>query len=305
MNVKVNGVDADGATQSPPLTCGLVMPISAIDGCTADHWLEVKSIISEAIESIQSPRFISQLVSDAQDVGVIQKRIVQGIYNSDIVVCDVSAKNANVMFELGMRLAFDRPVVIVKDDKTDYSFDTGVVEHISYPRDLRFSRIVAFKELLAQKVKATYEASKNDQNHSFLKSFGSFTVAQVPTTEVTPWQAVLDRLDEVQAELWRMRRSGSGLKVRPSSSVVEYLGMTEVVLANEMLATLKAMRFDDPDLLLMPSPSLLQKVLNRSGDNMLPGVNEDVLSRALSLACMNLAAQVAPQAGAGESDAAS
>ena len=112
------------------LNCGLVMPISAIDGCTAEHWAEVKAIIQDALESIPAPKFLAKLVSDADDVGVIQKRIVQGVYSSDVVVCDVSCKNPNVMFELGLRLAFDKPTVIIKDDKTDYSFDTSVIEHL-------------------------------------------------------------------------------------------------------------------------------------------------------------------------------
>jgi hypothetical protein len=34
-------------------------------------------------------------------------------------LCDVSGKNANVMFELGLRLAFDNPTIIIKDDKTE------------------------------------------------------------------------------------------------------------------------------------------------------------------------------------------
>lgn len=34
------------------LKCGIIMPISAIDGCTAEHWSEVKAIIIDAIETI-------------------------------------------------------------------------------------------------------------------------------------------------------------------------------------------------------------------------------------------------------------
>ena len=142
------------------------MPISAMEGCSAEHWVEVKAIISEAIHAIADPSFVVRLVSDADDVGVIQKRIVQNVYASDIVVCDVSGKNPNVMFELGMRLAFDKPTVIVKDDKTDYSFDTGVIEHLGYPRDLRFGRMVAFKQALAEKVVATYKTARDDPKHS-------------------------------------------------------------------------------------------------------------------------------------------
>jgi hypothetical protein len=131
-----------------------------------------KTLITEAVEGITVPKFNVRLVSDADDVGVIQKRIVQNIYTSDIVVCDVSAKNPNVMFELGMRLAFDKPTVIVKDDKTDYRFDTGIIEHVPYPRDLRFNRIVTFKSSLADKIVATYNAAKADPQYStFLKNF--------------------------------------------------------------------------------------------------------------------------------------
>ncbi len=96
-----------------PLECGIVMPISSIDGCSSEHWSEVKAIIIDAVSGIDSPEFSARLVSDADDVGVIQKRIVQGVYSADVIVCDVSGKNPNVMFELGMRLAFDRPTVII------------------------------------------------------------------------------------------------------------------------------------------------------------------------------------------------
>ena len=114
-------------------------------------------------------------MSEAEEIGVIQKRIVQNVYNDDIVVCDVSGKNPNVMFDLGMRRAFDKPTVIVKDDMTDYSFDTAVIEHIPYPRDLRFTKIVEFKKKLAEKVSNTHKASVEDPQHSpFLKRLGSF-----------------------------------------------------------------------------------------------------------------------------------
>ena len=98
--------------------CGVVMPISTIDGCNEAHWLEVFAIISDAVTAAG---FAANMVSDADHVGIIQKRIIQNLYDNPIVVCDVSGKNPNVMFELGMRLAFDKPTIIIKDDKTSYS----------------------------------------------------------------------------------------------------------------------------------------------------------------------------------------
>jgi len=119
----------DEAQDDKP-TCGIVMSISAIDGCSEAHWSEVHDILNEAISDAG---FESNLVSNADDVGIIQKRIIQNLYDNPVVVCDVRAKNPNVMFELGMRLAFDRPTIIIKDDKTSYSFDTSPIEHLEYP----------------------------------------------------------------------------------------------------------------------------------------------------------------------------
>lgn len=78
--------------------CGIIMPISAIDNCSEQHWIDVKNIL---IDTIQSAGFEANLVSNADDVGIIQKRIIQNIYDNPIIVCDVSGKNPNVMFELG------------------------------------------------------------------------------------------------------------------------------------------------------------------------------------------------------------
>jgi hypothetical protein len=125
-----------------------------------------------------------------------------------IVVCDVSGKNPNVMFELGMRLAFDKPTIIVKDETTTYSFDTSAIEHIEYPRDLRFAKIVEFKEKLAQKIKATYEKSTTDQNYTtFLKHFGEFKVAKIEQKEVSGQEYIIDELRSIRSTMRRLERS--------------------------------------------------------------------------------------------------
>jgi hypothetical protein len=192
----------ENATPNPERPkCGVVMPISICDGCSEQHWSEVKAIICDSLESAG---FSTNLVSDADDVGIIQKRIIQNLYDNPIVVCDVSGKNPNVMFELGMRLAFDKPTIIVKDDKTSYSFDTSPIEHLEYPRDLRFSRIVDFKRNLAEKVKATTMKAETDSSYTtFLKHFGKFSVAKLQTTEISKEDFIIEELRELRRLLAR------------------------------------------------------------------------------------------------------
>ncbi|WCH29180.1 hypothetical protein [Aeromonas salmonicida] len=185
--------------------CGIVMPISSIDGCNESHWSDVLDIISEAIEETG---FEANLVSNSDEVGIIQKRIIQNLYDNPVVVCDVSGKNPNVMFELGMRLAFDKPTIIIKDDRTSYSFDTSPIEHLEYPRDLRFSKINDFKNKLSQKIQATYNKSTTDESYTtFLKNFGEFTVAKIEKKEVSGQEYIIDELRFLRATLRRLERS--------------------------------------------------------------------------------------------------
>lgn len=179
-------------SEEPLKTCGIVMPISALDDCSEQHWSDVFDILQNSIESAG---FRPNLVSNADEVGIIQKRIIQNLYENPIVVCDVSGKNPNVMFELGMRLAFDKPTIIVKDDKTSYSFDTAPIEHLEYPRDLRYADIVEFKGELARKISSTYKKASEDKEYTtFLKNFGTFTVAKLDTKEVDKEEFILDEL---------------------------------------------------------------------------------------------------------------
>lgn len=194
------------AEDNQKMICGVVMPISSIDGCNESHWADVLEIISEAIEEAG---FEANLVSNADDVGIIHKRIIQNLYDNPIVVCDVSGKNPNVMFELGMRLAFDKPTIIIKDDSTSYSFDTSAIEHLEYPRDLRFSKIIDFKEKLSQKICATYEKSASDPNYTtFLKHFGEFTVAKIDKKEVSGQEYILDELKNLRFAMRRLEQYG-------------------------------------------------------------------------------------------------
>jgi hypothetical protein len=184
--------------------CGIVMPISSIDGCPESHWVDVLDIISEAIELAD---FMPNLVSNGDDAGIIHKRIIQNLYDNPVVVCDVSGKNPNVMFELGIRLAFDKPTIIVKDDKTSYSFDTSSIEHLEYPRDLRFSKIVEFKQKLAEKIRATYEKAQNDPGYTtFLKHFGEFKVAKLEKKEVSSQEFIMDELRQIRDSIRKLER---------------------------------------------------------------------------------------------------
>lgn len=207
--------DAQDETTKPEQkkpVCGIVMPISSIEDCSARHWEEVKNIL---IDAISSAEYEANLVSDADDSGVIQKRIIQNLYSNEIVVCDVSCKNPNVMFELGMRLAFDKPTIIVMDNMTDYSFDTASIEHLIYPRDLSYYQIVDFKEKLCGKIIGTMRAAKQPGYTTFLQHFGEFKASAIEHREGSFNEVILEQISDLKDEVQALKQmSARSARVR-------------------------------------------------------------------------------------------
>lgn len=224
--------------------CGIVMPISPIDGCDEGHWNDVYEILKEAILMAD---FEGNLVSYADDVGIIQKRIIQNLYDNPIVVCDVSGKNPNVMFELGMRLAFDKPTIIIKDDRTTYSFDTSPIEHLEYPRDLRFSKIVEFKEKLAHKIRIISQKSIESAAYSpFLQHFGEFKVAKIDQKEVSGQEYIIDELKSIKLAMARIDRrnisSESARRLPPRSRIEDPSVSTDICLGGKNPSNLETVQ---------------------------------------------------------------
>lgn len=191
---KTDALDAD-VQEKNVLTCGIIMPIATMSpDYPESHWTDIRHIIDSAIKRAG---FIPRIVSDSEDSTIIHKSIINNIYNDPIIVCDVSNKNANVMFELGMRLAFNKPVVIIKDDKTGYSFDTSNIQHLGYRKDLRHNTVEKFIDDLANKIKATHEAPRQEDYQSFLSHFGKFEIATIENQSIKESEALQTLLEKM------------------------------------------------------------------------------------------------------------
>ncbi|WP_051882278.1 hypothetical protein [Chryseobacterium soli] len=224
--------------------CGLIMPIADTDGYPTGHWKEVKKIITSVAEDAG---FRTRLVSESEDVRVIQKTIVQNVFDDDIIICDVSSKNPNVMFELGLRFAFDKAAVIIKDDETGYSFDTSPVEHINYRKDLRFSSIEQFKKDLRSKLTATFEKSQEPNHSMYLQDFGKFVIKELHTKDVSPNEFILERLDELQESIQNIKIN----KANNSSNEITYARHTWANDKDFSLSALSKKFAESHDLMVM------------------------------------------------------
>jgi hypothetical protein len=171
--------DVANEVESAQRFCGIVRPIADMGNYTAKHWREVHNVIAEAVEPLG---YTLRLVSESDASGVILTEIVTNLYQDEMVIVDVSGRNPNVMFELGMRLAFEKPAIIVVDDDTPFSFDISPVKHIRYPRTLRYGDIVKFKADVAAAVTATLSVGPDKRN--YLQQFGPIKVTELGSQSV-------------------------------------------------------------------------------------------------------------------------
>ncbi len=58
--------------------------------------------------------------------------IAQSIKDSDLVLCEMSGKNPNVFYELGLAHALGKPVILVSQDKEDIPFDLRHIRVLLY-----------------------------------------------------------------------------------------------------------------------------------------------------------------------------
>lgn len=181
--------------------CGIVMPISGSDVTyTEPHWQRVKLVLEAAItDAGMKP----QPVWENQANDVIQARILKNLYENDLVVCDVSSRNPNVMLELGMRLSTKKPTILVADEDTVLPFDTSVIAHSFYQRDLEYNATSRFVANLTKTISALRAEVAAKKYVSFVENFHFETVTP-STVSVSLEQHYAEKFDDMEGSLRRI-----------------------------------------------------------------------------------------------------
>ena len=101
---------------------------------------------------------------DVLNTNHIALDILKKIIDSDMALCDLSNQNPNVLYELGIRQAFNKPVTLIKDSKTNRVFDIQGFRDLEYDENLRIDNVQEIVENLAEIIKITYADRENQVN---------------------------------------------------------------------------------------------------------------------------------------------
>jgi hypothetical protein len=143
------------------------MPIADPDGYDKGHFSKVyEDIFKPACEK---SNFKPIRADEVKQTNLIHLDILQKLIDSPMAICDLSSRNPNVLFELGLRQAFDKPTVLVQENGTPKIFDIAPLRYTEYRKELRYRDVLEDQESIAKAISATKEStSKGDGVNSIV-----------------------------------------------------------------------------------------------------------------------------------------
>lgn len=109
------------AAGSSKLTAFVIMPFVERDPKHSSGFFSevLRSLITPAARASE----FTVRTANRQGSDLIQSTIINDLIEADLVIADLTEHNPNVMFELGVRMAEDKPVVLIKAQGTGPLFD--------------------------------------------------------------------------------------------------------------------------------------------------------------------------------------
>ena len=93
------------AVEKEKPVCFVIMPISDVHGYEPGHFGRVYEHVLKP--AIVAAGYLPMRADDTIKTDYIVVGIIEKIVESEMVICDLSARNPNVMYELGIRHAFN------------------------------------------------------------------------------------------------------------------------------------------------------------------------------------------------------
>lgn len=133
--------------------CFVMMPFSDQGDYPKGHFQKVyEQIFVPAITKAgyKPYRVDENTISDS-----IIDKIFEGVQNCEMALCDLSNRNPNVLYELGLRHAYNKPVVLVKDERTANIFDVSVISTVPYESNRLYENVLEAQEKISESLKST------------------------------------------------------------------------------------------------------------------------------------------------------
>lgn len=139
--------------------CFIIMPISDQGDYPVGHFTKVYEQIIKP--SVEDAGYEAYRVDENNICDAIINKIFSAIQECPMAICDLSNRNPNVLYELGLRQAYDKPVVLIQDDKTEKIFDISGISTVFYKSTRIYEDVIEARENIKKAILATREGKVN------------------------------------------------------------------------------------------------------------------------------------------------
>lgn len=168
---------------------------------------------------------------DAKASHMIMFDILKNIVECDMAICDLSSKNANVFYELGLRQAFNKKTILITDGRTNTPFDITGFRYVKYDHTLRVDSVMNDIDEISAMLAETNKADDNDVN-SIVKLL-KIQPAQIDKVQLNEQDSLIfsmiKQLDEKMTRIERLQKPQSSLNAFYDAN---HKSLNEAILEN-------------------------------------------------------------------------
>lgn len=186
------------------------MPISDNSNYPSNHFTRVYEHL--IIPACKIANFIPIRADDVINTNYIAIDVIKKIIESEMVLCDLSSQNPNVLYELGIRQAFNKPVTLIKDRITKRIFDIQGFRDFEYDETLRVDNVQNDVDKLSQILTSTYNESSDDIN-SLVSLLGLRPARIINNTEISnETKLILNSISNIESRITSIENQSFNIK---------------------------------------------------------------------------------------------
>jgi hypothetical protein len=210
---EAKGSAKKAAEPDKPKVCFVITPIGDDSSPTRRA---IDGLVDAVIEpTLRDLGFEVEVAHRITKTGSISNQVIELLLSADLVVANLTDLNPNVMYELAVRHAARKPVVILADRATRLPFDVADERTIFYTNDM------AGVPELAAKLRGMADAAVADEqpDNPIYRGAKALIMRQVAATDAD--QFILERLDRLETLILRTNQPATILRPHLSLPLVK------------------------------------------------------------------------------------
>ena len=213
-------------TQEPDMTemnqekvCFVIMPVRDAAGYGPGHFTHVYANI--IVPACAMAGYTAVRSDEGYYSGLINLGVINKIIEAPVVICDLSTLDPKVLFELGVRQAFGRPVVLMQESGTARLFDIARFRYVEYSREMRYHEVPQTQKELREAIELSAATSgQADSINSIVKMMGVAPPQTPQQMEEVKENLLLDILHDEMREMRTLLENVAAKSAAPAEKRV-------------------------------------------------------------------------------------